>query len=337
MLRGQVDKILMTRYIYHMTDIQSVLTPKLSVSITGVNQPHSSLRVVVEGPPGIGKTALCRKLLNMDKSQFTFILYCPLGNDKVAQAKEVVDLFVYHSSKVLEIANQMTATEGEGVLLIFDGWDELSIDLRQSSLAARIIRKEILAKCSVIVTSRSYASSSLLEIPQITRYEVMGFLENIMETVMKTTLEKEPHLAKKIMQDLKVRGDIQSLCYIPIICSIVISVYRELNGQLPTTLTELYENFILQTIRRHVETKDKLLSLHNLPSNLDTTFKMICEFAYLNLKENSPRTFSSDKRLDLSGEGSYLGLITSFTIYNEDIYQFLDFEYPRISSSMVDS
>ena len=106
----------------------------------------------------------------------------------------------------------------------------------------------------------------------------------------------------------------------------MISVYRELDGQLPTTLTELYENFILQTIRRHVETQDELNSLHHLPPNLDTPFKVICKFAYLNLKGNSPRTFSSDKlrqSFNLSVEGGYLGLITSFTIY-EEIYQFLD-------------
>ena len=306
-----------------MVNIQDVLRPKLSYTITG-DTVYQPFRAVVEGPPGIGKTTLCHELLSMAKEQYIIVLYCPLGNDKVAQAKEVVDLFVCQSSKVFEIAKQMTDTEGERALLIFDGWDELSIDLRQSSLAARIIRREMLAKCSVIVTSRSYASFSLLEIPSITRYEVMGFLEKEIEAVMKTTLEKEPHLAEKLMHDLKVRGDIQSLCYIPIICSIVISVYRELNAQLPTTLTELYENFILQTIRRYVETKDKLLSLHDLPSNLDTPFKAICEFAYLNLKENSPRTFSSDKILDLSEEESYLGLITSFNIYNEDIYQFLD-------------
>ena len=338
MIRGQLDKIPITQYMYtyNTTDIQDVLKLKLSVSTTGaiVNQPHNGLRVVVEGPPGIGKTTLCCKLLKMYKSQFTFILYCPLGNEKVAQASEVIDLFVRPSSNILEIAKRMTTTEGEGVLIIFDGWDELSTDLRQSSLAARIIRKEILAKCSVIVTSRSYASSSLLEMPSITRYEVMGFLENGIEAIIKTTLEEEPHLAKKLVQDLKVRGDVQSLCYVPIICSIVISVYRELDKQLPTTLTELYENFILQTIRRHVKIKRthnieprQLHSLCQLPSVLDTSFNMICKFAYLSLKENNARTFSSDKlhqSLDWSAEEDYLGLITAFTIYDEDIYQFLD-------------
>ena len=63
---------------------------------------------------------------------------------------------------------------GGGLLLIFDVWDELI--LRQYSLAAGIIHGEILAKCSVIVTSHSYTSSSLLEISSINRHiEVVGF------------------------------------------------------------------------------------------------------------------------------------------------------------------
>ena len=55
------------------------------------------------------------------------------------------------------------------------------------------------------------------------------------------------------MNDLKVRGDVQSLCYVPLVCSMVILVYCKFDGHLPTTLTELYENFILQTIRRHTK------------------------------------------------------------------------------------
>ena len=31
---------------------------------------------------------------------------------------------------------------GDKLLIIFDGWDELNIELRQTSLAAQIIRKE---------------------------------------------------------------------------------------------------------------------------------------------------------------------------------------------------
>ena len=331
MLRGQVDKIPQVTQDEQI-DIQDVLKPCDS---------GKSLRVVIDGPPGIGKTTLCRKLLNMwakgelTHGQYNLILYCPLRNNKVAHASELQDILkcIYDCNEVTIVSDWFCKVHGQGLLLIFDGWDELSTDLRQSSLAARIIRREIFTKCSVIVTSRTYASSSLLEMSSVNRHvEVLGFSVEEIVAVVKGTLEKAPHLAENLIKDLEVRGDVQSLCYIPLVCSIVILVYRKSNGQLPTTLTELYENFILQTVRRHVKIKcihnidpRQLHSLHHLPSVLDTSVQEICQFAYLSLKEKR-MTFSSfqlHQSLDQSVKEDYLGLMTTFAMYDEESYQFL--------------
>ena len=332
MLRGQVDKISQVTQD-ELIDIQDILKPC---------DNGQSLRVIVDGPPGIGKTTLCRKLLNtwtkgeLTHEQYKLVLYCPLRNHEVAQANELKQLlkYTYDCNEVTTVTEWLQKIHGQGLLIIFDGWDELSTDLRQSSLAARIIRREILAKCSVIVTSRTYASYSLLKLSSLNRHvEVLGFSEEEIKVVVKGTLERQPQLAEKLIQDLKVRGDVQSLCYVPLVCSIVISVYRQSDGQLPTTLTELYENFILQTIRRHVEkrvdnTKPiQVYSLHHLPSVLDTTFKEICHFAYLSLKENNPKmTFSLIQLCQSLGQSEkegYLGLMTTFIVGIEERYQFL--------------
>uniref|UniRef100_A0A1X7T922 NACHT domain-containing protein n=1 Tax=Amphimedon queenslandica TaxID=400682 RepID=A0A1X7T922_AMPQE len=158
LLRGQVDKTVK-------------LTENEEISVEDVLQPTDSslsLRVVIDGPPGIGKTALCRKLLNMwsngklSHQQYDLVLYCPLRNSKVATATTLAGLFVRQRYEVPLVAEWFEKRNGEGLLIIFDGWDELSEQLRQFSLAASIICKEKLDQCSVIVTSRSYASSSLL-------------------------------------------------------------------------------------------------------------------------------------------------------------------------------
>ena len=332
MLRGNIDEIpYFTNNKIILIDIEDVLKP---------NESGQSLTVVIDGPPGIGKTTLCRKLLNMwangeiEHEQYDLIIYCPLRYDKVAQASTLQELFVYQCREVGMVTEWFDRRHGEGLLILFDGWDELSVELRQSSLATRIIRKELLDKCSVIVTSRSYASSSLLDLDSINKHvEVMGFTVQEIKNVVHGTLEKEPHLAKKLIQDLEVRGDVQSLCYIPLVCSIVILVYRKENGKLPTTLTQLYENFILQTIRRYVEIKKpgNILprQIHNLDhSVIATPFKDMCKFAYLGLKENNPRmTFSSYQVQQSLNESvvkaDYLGLMTTFTVYDDEYYQFL--------------
>ena len=332
-LRGNIDEIPhFTNNKIILIDIEDVLKP---------NESGQSLTVVIDGPPGIGKTTLCRKLLNMwangqiKHKQYDLVIYCPLRYDKVAQASTLQELFVYQCDEVVTVMKWFQKRHGEGLLIIFDGWDELSVELRQSSLATRIICKELLVKCSVIVTSRSYASSSLLDLDPINRHvEVMGFTVKQINNVVHGTLEKTPHLAEKLVQDLEVRSDVQSLCYIPLVCSIVILVYRKENGQLPTTLTQLYENFILQTIRRYVKKTQftephQINTLHHLPSPvIATPFQEMCKFAYLSLKEINPRmTFSLCQVQQSLNESvvkaDYLGLMTTFTVYGEKSYQFL--------------
>ena len=321
--RGDNDII---SQVHSKIDIEDVLKP---------NDSDQSLTVVVDGSPGIGKTTLCRKLLNLwangelKHKQYDLVLYCPLRNINIAQASSLHDLFaIYQSPKVPKVVDWMRDKEGEGLLIIFDGWDELNTQLRQSSLPTKIICKQLLHKCSVIVTSRSYASSSLLKLTSVNKHvQVMGFLEEEINTVIKGTLENNPQIAQKLIDELEIRNDVYTLCYIPLICSIVIHVF-EVNGQLPTTLTKLYENFILQAIRRyvantgHYDPEDiQSLNEKHLPSNIATSFKEMCQFAYESLKENNPKmTFSSIEIQQHLKQTGYLGLIRN---YDKDVYQFL--------------
>ena len=92
-----------------------------------------------------------------------------MRNKKVKEAKNLVDLF-YHSDPKLssEVAQKVSDREGKGVLLIFEGIDELpsAIDMlskEDDSLLTDLIHDIQLPEVTMIITSRPWATKVLLE------------------------------------------------------------------------------------------------------------------------------------------------------------------------------
>ena len=138
-----------------------------------------------------------------------------------------------------------------------DGYDELSYEDRtQNSLFLDIVRRNKFSKCSVLVTSRPYASDYLQQLHSVNRrVEVLGFTE---EQIKHCIMENIPNKAKAtaLVLSLKERQDIVSLCYIPLNCAIVLYVYVKEQCSLPCSLTKLYEIFILNAVKRKVISND---------------------------------------------------------------------------------
>ena len=336
-MRGKTDSIKLTKKdIKNKYSILDILEP-----MEQDEADIKNLKVVIDGPPGIGKTTLCRKLCNMwakgdlEHLGYKLMLFCPLRLRTISCAQTLSDLFVYKSSEIPHIVNWIEGNHGEGVVFIFDGWDELSDEHKESSLISKIISGQMLHNCSVIVTSRTYAYSSLIDMMQDynmhvhKHINVIGFLPDEIKLCIEKTLTEKPK-AESLIRELESRQDVLSLCYIPLVCSIVIYVYDKKN-KLPDTLTQLYEEFIVQTIRRYFKKTRKnprlVASLHELPHDISQTFDKLCHFAYEGLSSQNPRMTYSLQEISTSFEEQFdkgfLGLITSFTFYDEELYQFI--------------
>ena len=178
-----------------MKDMDVKRTPLAYGDLFEVESGKKPVRkVLVEGDAGIGKTTLSisvsedwadGKLFQ----QFEWVLLLPLRHREIAAVGSIPELLeLLHSSKKLRssVADWLEEIEGMKVLIIADGWDELTESGRlEGSFLYRLVFGELLPFVSVILTSRPSASAPLHKLPYIDRFvEVRGFdKENIVEYI----------------------------------------------------------------------------------------------------------------------------------------------------------
>ena len=305
------------------------------------------LRMLIDGAPGVGKTTLSRKVSKMWAEseilkRYWLVLLLHLREKAISKAKTVDEFFCHDDSDLQQSVTKFVKERcGEGVLIIFDGFDELSsYERSEQSLFLDMSRGRILPKCAVVITSRPYASRSLQELPLINRHiEVLGFTSEQVEVCIMKKISNEDK-AKELCAELKDRLDIASICQIPLNCSIVLYVYEQENYCLPHTLTELYELFILHSLKRffkrvvNARTAQRLKSLKTLESPFNTDLFSLCKLSFEGLKVDK-LVFSRDE-LEFEFPSEYqesdvdlpvLDLMTSAKSYSsrgaEDMYSFL--------------
>ena len=311
--------------------------------------PYDSkhFRMLIDGAPGVGKTTLCRKFCKdwgagQILKQFSFVWLLNLREERIAKAKSLDDLFQHDDEDLLrEIVQHMKKTRGEDNLMVCDGFDELSRNERtQRSLFLDIIRGKVLPNCSVIVSSRPYASQMLQQLKSITHHvEIVGFTEKQIKECIRQNITDKPK-AEELIEQLKQRLDILSLCYTPLNAAITLYVYKQEKHTLPTTLTQLYTLYILHSLKRSVKIHfenldaDDITDLKNLPDSIALPFIALCKMAYNGLQDDQLGFSTSQLPQSLQGcpgckgtKPDLLGLMSgskSFTGSNAEVsYQFI--------------
>ena len=138
--------------------------------------------------------------------QFELLLLLPLRMKAIASAGSLPELLkLLHSSATIcsFVASYLEEEEGESVLVIADGWDELSESERQKESFLYQLLFKMFPLMSVVLTSRPSASASLHRLPCIDRFvEVCGFnKDNIKEYIQcefPSDQEKAGHLLEEL-------------------------------------------------------------------------------------------------------------------------------------------
>ena len=225
----------------------------------------------MQGIPGVGKSTLAWQLgRRWGKKEilqhFQLVIVLRVRDERVQEAQTVSELF-YHPDPDIQqsVGKWMASTLGEDVLLILDGYDELSSELQigKQSIFARIIKGKELPKLSVLVTSRPSANRNLYQLcrkrAKCQYIEVVGFGKKEIREYVDLAFKYNLQLKERFNLYIEHHPHILSMMYVPINCAIVAELFKEKHkGNPPQTLTEVYTALTNTLLQRHEQkTKEK--------------------------------------------------------------------------------
>ena len=270
--KGDIHKIPELTSSIKLNGIHQIFTP-----IASDVQTQCPMSILIEGHPGIGKTTLVKEmrlqwandqLLTSDKLVLLLML-----RDPNVQKITSIEQLVKYTQLTDCVLSYLQNTNGAGVTLIIDGFDELSTELRQTSFFRKLIEGDVLYNARIVVTSRPSASACLHQCVH-RRIEVLGFEKSSKEKYVDNVLKDTPECLHKLKAHFQQYPNIDALCYIPLNMAII--VYLCLLGSLPPTATKMYETFILHTICRHLKRVETIPNDTSV-TQMDKLPQSVCE------------------------------------------------------------
>jgi len=247
---------------------QSKCTKDISEIFSQVECPDGTNKypdiILIEGVPGIGKTVLSREIvfqwakgkLLPDKILVFLIYLRDTESQKINSFESFVN-YVSYPEVAKHIMKYITKNKGKDIMIVFDGYDELSEKNRNNSFLYKMVTQTILEMpyCSVVITSRPNVSTHLHDKVD-RRVEILGFTNEDRKAYIVDTLNGDNSKIEKMMKYLNNNPAIDAYCYIPLNMAILLSFFDSGDitkvTDLPNTQTGINEKFICTTISRYI-------------------------------------------------------------------------------------
>ena len=225
-------------------------------------------RVLLEGPPGSGKSTVSRQLCKdwavcVLGTEFELVVLVRLRELRKKEKVELANLLRAAYWNLPDgVVEHIEAVDGNGVLFILDGYDEIKSQTEGvPTVIEKLICRSYLQHSSVIVTSRGIAAESLYdkqhldkrfviqglrkdEIPVFVRYYFGGSEANVTEV-------------QSLLDRLDADPQLIAACSNTLALSIVCYLHSE-QETIPSTFTGLYGQFLGFTLREVVKRNPEL-------------------------------------------------------------------------------
>ena len=308
--------------------------------------------ILVEGPPGIGKSTfaweVCRRWDEIESLRhYHTVVLLKLREKWVLNAKSLPDLFRYEYDPEFSksISKELAETQGRNLLLLLDGFDEVSHSFHRNSVIKSILCRQLLPKCTIILTTRPVAKAALESIcqPRVDKHvEIIGFTEEERVRYITEVFSKEPELQVNFLKYMFLVPHVKSMMYIPLNCAIIAQVYYESQSSRHlTTRTQLYKALTHSLLVRHMKMKNSDFEYESmLPEGLDKEhkemFKGLAKFAFGNYHKGITTYLS--RRRSLFRQNRHETESRKVTFFKEDIPEgFVHFGFMNESTEMYAS
>ena len=237
--------------------------------VFGMLKENKDVMTIVEGNPGIGKTIFCLKLAYEWANQFSsaasfpefelvLLLKCrDIDGDLTEAITE--QLFPKDMSKdareelmrfLEDIENQ------ERLLIILDGLDELAE--KSKHFVDDLLYRERWACCYVLATTRQEKGIEIRKQPKFVFnlfLQIEGFTEDdsfeYIRGHFKIAGPEHSSKGEKLIEEIKKNALLRDLRTNPLNLLLLCVVYEDLEGELPSSRTDLYHIIVLCLLRRY--------------------------------------------------------------------------------------